>query len=182
MAVENVTSKSYVSHSQTRSATDDATNTGDGTEVYDNDFGTNYGVQSHRVGGGAWTTAICTSEHTWTTAITASKIKVYVYSAGQADGDNTQVNNTVYVDLKISGAWTRIVTNGDSGSSTPTTKIETTLNAEYDNSGDGWADVTGIRSYSKGSAYDDGENVNGWAYAYELQCFKTILKTYGGTI
>ena len=129
-----------------------------------------------------WAIATCNSEHTWVTAIHATKIKVYIYSAGQGDGANAQVLNTVYVDLEINGAWTRIATNSDSGVTASGYKAETTLNTEYDNGGDGWDDVTGIRSYSKGSAYNDDNVSTGWAYVYELQCFRTILKTYGGVV
>ncbi|KKM03759.1 hypothetical protein LCGC14_1771170, partial [marine sediment metagenome] len=129
MAVENYTPKAVVSHTQSRSASHTQTDTGDGTEAYDNDFGTNYGTKSKRgSGGGNTTTATCNSEHTWTTSITVPKIKVYVYSAGKAEGNYAEVNNTVYVDLKISGAWTRIATATRSGTGSSGTLYETTLN------------------------------------------------------
>ena len=184
MAYENVTPKATTSHAFTRSGTHTNTNYGTGPEVYDDDFGTYYGIYSYSSASGVTTTTIATSEHTWVNAITVPKIKVYVYAAGQAFGNYAQVNNTVYVDLKVSSVWTRVDTATRGGSATSGTLYPTELNDTYTNSGDGWTNVTGIRAYTSGSAfnYEGATTTRGYSYIYEMQCFQFVKKSFSGVI
>lgn len=183
MAYENVVDKSYVTHVQTRSGDFANTTYGDGTEVYDNNFGTFYGIFTKRTTAG-WATTTALSTHTWVSSITVPKIKVKVYAAGKPYGNFPAVDLTVYVDLLVSGSWVRVATVTDNTSGATGVKSEISLDSEYNNSGDGWEVVTGIRGYSKGRAYtfQENETEDAWSYVYEIQCFKTILKMYGGVI
>ena len=174
MAIENVISKTTTSHAEAYTGDYEGV-TGTGAEIYDGDGTTGYKMTWYHGADGSCAAGL-TSTHTWTSPITILKIKWTTYWNAIV-GNYPSASYNFSIQVQSGGSWTTV----DSHSGSYNGGVGATLNEEVNGE---WTNVTGVQIVFTASAYsyegDRWQRIYG--YIYQLEAFKTIIRSFAGVV
>lgn len=149
------------------------------TETIDDDYATYYGrYVQHTTDGEASVT--CTSEHTWTGAITLASLKFKYHGYGKSFGNYGQQKIEFKGYVKQGGAWVSVFSDTQTQSGTATLEDEQTQDLTT-----GWTDITGVKvtAYGYAYSYEGGtRKQDAKAFIYEVEAWVRTTKSWVGVI